>query len=288
MRKSFSELTVLGTIYFVIYMTVFALLIVIPQLLAFKLGLRSNKHSFKLKRVLTSPEVFLGQYFMPVSSSNVVVIKGKDGKLLLRSPPPALPHIVARIREEGEPGVILVTTSHDTFFEKWKELFPQAVVIAQKKDIPVIGNRVKVDIALEDAANVLRNYFVTNWKSTGEALWLEDAVLFIDMPDNRVAASLPCGFGYFPVSLTDPFFWQKLILAGNGFNFRVSGFTIMKSHRDLCKFWAEVVKTTGLIALLPLHGEELVTVDLPRILASTTPLPEYKLLPLRRSPASGK
>jgi len=278
--QTFARFGVFGKACMMAYMFIVTILVAMPDMLMFKLGLRSNKRAFKLKRVLTEPEVYLGEYVMPVAASNCVVIKGKNGKVFIRSPPQALPYIVDQVKEIGEVGAIFVTLSHDTYADKWKTQFPSAVVIGPKPDIPYLNNRCKVDLATEDAAKVLSEYYITRVLLTSKFTAKEEDILLIQLPNNKIAACLGCGFGNIEASITQPFTWRYLIALGSGFKMlRTFSLIFTKSHVEARKFWYdELAKIPNLYALLPLHGPAIVGDHIAQMLAKSGPAPEFSFV----------
>ena len=267
-----------GKILYIIFFVVFFIVVGIPDQITYILGLRSNKKQFNLKRITTSPVVFVGEYAMPTAYSNCVVIKGKDGKLLIRSPPQPLPHIVARIKEEGDVGVIIVSSAHDTYADKWKELFPSAVVIGPKADIPLLNDRVQVDYAAEDADEILSNYHIVKRMAITSFSRYEDHIYLIQLESGKIVASLSCGFSNVPFSFHNPFHWRYMI-PGTGVKInRLYGLVFVKSHANLRAFWQELAQIPGLIGLIFLHGETIMNESLPEILLRSHPGREFQVL----------
>jgi hypothetical protein len=231
----------------------------LPDIIFHKLGLRNN-NKFRLRRVVTSPKVWVGEYIMPVASSNCVVFQGIDDTLLIRSPPEPTPAIVQAIRDEGEPAAFLVSLSHDTWVDKWKELFPAALVICPKADVASVDNRCKVDLTLEDAAEYLRtNFRVVQTINTNDWSRTEDYVLILELEPGKLAASLGCGFCNVPPNITSPVFWRNLMLGLQGLGVKSPyAYFFVKDQAKQQEMWNTLRNMKGLDTLLFLHGEPIV------------------------------
>jgi hypothetical protein len=133
-------------------------------------------------------------YTMRGHSSNCVIIKGSDGKLLLRSPPPFdIPGSLHIINKLGEPGVILASLAHDTFIDQWKQKFPEVKVISGRADLDVISDRVKVDVSIENSGKLLENYFIVKVLPTMFTRY-EDQYLVVQIPGTQNICLMPCGY----------------------------------------------------------------------------------------------
>jgi hypothetical protein len=232
----------------------------IPDMLLHKLGLRNNA-KFRLRRVITEPKVWVGEYTMPVASSNCVVFQGVDGKLLIRSVPEPTEKIVQLIREEGEPAAFLVTLSHDTFVDKWKQLFPSALVICPEMDVAAVQNRCKVDMTLEDAQEYLETNFRVKemLKTTGWTRGCEDAALIVELEPGKLAVSFGCGFCNTPPEVTSVQYWRDLLLGRHGLGLsRTYAYLFAKDPVKAQEMWTRLRNMEGLDSLLFLHGEPIV------------------------------
>jgi len=279
LNEAFENLGVLGRILFILYALLMIILVYLPNRLLSLLRLRSNKSAFTLKGVATTPEVYMANYYTASGISNTILIKGHDKKLLIRSPPPPLPEIVERVTKQGDIGAILVSLTHDTYAAEWKKLFPDAVVVGQAKDIPALNQRVQVDVALEDATDLLKNYFVLKVMPMSRFLRYEDATLLIDLPDSKIAACLGCGFSNDPFSIYEPTTWQGLITGVSLRMHRSFGFIFVKDHRALRKFWQEeLAGVKCLSTLIFLHGEPVIGTHVPELLSKSDPCPEFDFI----------
>jgi hypothetical protein len=272
--ESFKSKSFLGKCQFILGVLATVFSMVIPDQLTYALGLRSNKRNgrFKLKRVITNPPIWVGEYHMPVATSNCIIVKGKDNTLFIRSAPEPTEAIMETIKNEcegAEPSVLLVSLAHDTFAGKWKAIFPKAKIVGQKKDIPTLNVRSQVDIALEDLPKaMLDNFYIKQIISTApDFTRYEDAILILDLPDNKRVALLGCGFNnnqgawYNPLNL-------RYVLAGTfGLGLlRPYSLFFTKSHKRAQQLWEEVAKTPNLIGLIFLHGDALVGTNVPQIM----------------------
>jgi len=238
-------------------------------MLLHELGVRNNHATkFRLRRIITAPRIWIAEYVMPVSSSNVVVIQGKDGGLLLRSPPEPTPAVVQAIRDQGEPTALLVSQAHDTFADKWKHMFPDAIVIAARDDIPAINNRVKVDLALEDAGEFLQNFHIVRTISTAEWTRYEDTVLILELKPGKFAASLGCGFVNEVESMWSPLYWRDAFVGRTGFGIlRVFAYIFARNPEKAQSMWQEIADIPGLSTLIFLHGEPIIDADIKTIMS---------------------
>jgi hypothetical protein len=253
--------TFIGKAMFLMVMLAHFLFLALPDLLLYKVGFRSNK-KFHLKRVITSPKIWVGEYVMPVASSNCIVIQGVDGKVLIRSPPEPTPQIVQQIKEEaGEPAAFLVTLAHDSYVDQWKKLFPSALVICPEMDVKSIQNRCPVDQTLEEAMEYLQtNFRVKNVLSTKE--WTrgcEDFVMIMELEEGKLAASLGCGFCNSPPDVTSPLFWRNLMLGRQGLGLQTSyAYMFVQDQGKAQELWKQLRDMEGLDTILFLHGEPIV------------------------------
>jgi len=261
--------TWLGKFLFVLAVLSHFLLFAIPNMLLHELGVRNNHATrFRLRRIITAPRIWIAEYVMPVASSNVLVIQGKDGGLLLRSPPEPTPAVVQAIRDQGEPTALLVSLSHDTFADKWKHMFPDAIVIAQREDIPAINNRVKVDLALEDAEEFLKNFYVVRTISTAEWTRFEDAVLILELKPGKLAASFGCGFVNDVESMWSPLYWRNALVGITGFGIkRIFAYLFARNPEKAQSMWQEIADIPGLDTLIFLHGEPIIDADIKSIMS---------------------
>jgi hypothetical protein len=153
-------------------------------------------------------------YMMHGHCSNCIIIKGNDGKLLLRSPPPIhTTDAVDTINKLGEPGIILASLAHDSFIDQWKDKFPHVKIISGKTDLEVISDRVKVDVAIEDSGKLLENYYITKVLPTMFTRY-EDHYLVLQLPGRQYICLMPCGYA----NITDPGI-AGLIEGTNGLTF---------------------------------------------------------------------
>ena len=263
-KAGFSEATYLEKL--VAFITLFFLIFFIrlPGAILVKLGFYSNKN-FKLKRVFSSsPEIYSGEYYTGVAISNVIVVKGKDGSLLLRSPPPMIPQVLEEILEIGKPKAILVTVSHDTHSTAWKEKFPDLIVLGSKQDEEVLDKRTKVDVFLEsdEAKELLKNYYVTEIVHTKKWTRIGDEpILIMKLDEKRTCISVGCGISNFvDESYLDPLFFGRLIVGFSG------GFRLLRPYalffsKDLNagqEIWNKLTEIEDLHGLLLVHGKSLV------------------------------
>lgn len=230
---------------------------VIFQALTHKLGLRKNtKENFKLKQV--TPFVYIGVYKTPGFSSNCVIIKGKDGKLFIRSPPAFSPSIVDLILEIGEPSIFFASITHDTYVDQWKARFPNSKVIAEKQDISIVNHRCKVDVAIEDYLQELKdNFYVTQLISRDFSNFKEGNLL-IDLGEGKVGVSMCCGFGNNKFSFSMEGF---TMLVGGALGLRLTrpfSFLFTKNLNQAEGVWKEIYSIPGLYAVFFLHGEPLI------------------------------
>jgi hypothetical protein len=238
-------------------------LLSLPNMILHKLGVRNNSE-FRLLRVTTAPRIWIGEYIMPVGSSNCVIIHATDGSngLFIRSPPEPTPRIIQAIRDEGEPAAFLVSEHHDTFVDKWKQLFPQAQVIAQRADAAIVENRCHVDMILEDSAEFLKKFNIIQAFSTGDWTRYEDCVLIVDMGEGtsiKLAALFGCGFMHRPPQLTSPLYWRNLFVGRQGFGIEsLYAYLFVKDPKRAQEMWRQLRDMDGLDTLIFLHGEPIV------------------------------
>jgi len=127
-------------------------------------------------------------------------------------------------------------------------------VIAPKQDIAIVENRVKVDLALEDAASLLSNYRINRTLPGASCFRYADVAMVIDLPDGKTAVSLPCGFSNNQIALLNPASWKYFIM-GSGFRItRLFSYLFVKDHKQLNNFERDVAKIPNLVCLIPLHG----------------------------------
>jgi hypothetical protein len=260
-RRAFNESrNVFEKILFVFVMISYSILLILPDMVLYRLGIRNNNNrKFRLRRVTTSPRIWIGEYLMPVASSNCVIIQGKDGRLLLRSPPEPTPNIVQAIRDEGEPAAILVTVAHDTYADRWKEMFPRAQVICPRNDMQTVNNRVHVDIALEDAGEFLKTFHVVRTISTAEWTRTEDVVLILQLENGKLAASFGCGIENPQGSIWSPSSWRDVILGRSGLGIsRIYAYLMACNSERAQAMWQEIASIPNLDTLIFLHGEPIV------------------------------
>jgi hypothetical protein len=139
---------------------------------------KAHKKLVPAKAVEIEPgRIWTVEYAMRSSTSNCVIVKGNDGKLLLRSPPPiTTPQVVEVVTAIGEPGIILASILHDTFTDQWKEKFPQAIVLA-----------------FEDNEKLLKeNYNVKVCPMTFTRY--DDQYLVVQLKDKKLSYLMPCGY----------------------------------------------------------------------------------------------
>jgi hypothetical protein len=160
----------------------------------------AHKKLVPAKAVEIEPgRIWTVEYAMRSATSNCVIVKGNDGKLLLRSPPPTtIPQVVEEVSKIGEPGVILASLAHDTFTDQWKEKFPQAIVLAGKRDAPIVSDRVKVDATVEDSEKLLKeNYNIVKVLPTTFTRY-DDQYLVVQLKDKKLSCLMPCGYVNMP------------------------------------------------------------------------------------------
>jgi len=244
----------------------------IPNMILYRLGIFNNHaKKFRLRRIITLPRIWIGEYVLPMgSTSNVLVIQGNDGGLLLRSPPEPTPAVVQAIRDLGEPTALLLTLSHDAFADKWKEMFPLARVIAPRNDIPAINNRVRVDLAIEDAREVLENFHIIQTISTSEWTRLEDFALVIQLhPPQRLAVSFNCGVSNTVEPMSSLSYWRNLLLGRNGLGVpRTFAYLFARNPEKAQQMWHEISQIDGLYALFFLHGEPIIGGDVKSMMSN--------------------
>lgn len=270
-KKSLSELkSVKEILGLCLTIPVLLLFKILPGVLSLKLGL-SKPDQFKLKRVITKPEIWLGKYLAKsgVEEPNCVIIKGKDGTLLMRSPPPLTPEIQRTIEFEGKPCAILVSSAHDTFADQWKQAYPDLVVLAPQAEREVISNRVQVTHTLEDVKGceaLFDNFYIVKsipFNLDNSGFRFADNVLELDLGSGKRALSLTCGFVNNKVSYTNPRSYLKLIQGTAGLRLlRQFSYLFMEDLTKCQSMWRSLATDTPeLRALLPLHGDELISDD---------------------------
>jgi hypothetical protein len=258
--QAYADMTTwFGKAMFLLVTLAHFLVLGLPDMMLQKLGVRNNK-KFHLKQVVTTPKIWVGEYKMPVATSNCVVFQGLDDTLLIRSPPEPTPAVVQAIRSEGEPAAFLVSLSHDTFVDKWKELFPSALVICPEADVTSVENRCKVDLTLEDAAEYLStNFRVVQTISTVDWSRTEDYVLILELEPGKLAASLGCGFRNAPPDVASPLFWRNLMLGRQGLGIQSAyAYIFVKDQDKAQEMWNKLREMKGLETLLFLHGDPIV------------------------------
>jgi len=253
--------TIVGKMLFMVVMFAHFVLMALPDRLLHLFGVRNNSlpGKFRLEKVSESPAIWVGEYVMPVGSSNTIILQGRDGTLFIRSPPEPTQEVIQTIRQLGEPSALFLTLSHDTFGDRWKEMFPNAKILAMGRDAQSVSNRVAVDSDLESATQVLQNFNIERVISISEWSRKEEPVLILNLGQGRKAAMFGCGFTgqSQSSSMLSFWYWRDVVLGRTCLGMMsVYAYLFVKENKssEAQLMWRQISEVQGLDTLLFLHG----------------------------------
>jgi len=196
------------------------------------------------------------------SNSVSTIIRGKDGKLWIRSPPPIKGNeaVLTRIKALGDVAVVYGTHSHDSHVDQWIEAFPGATMMAPKRDTGLISARQQVDVAIEDAVDVRANFGLEIVDNPAQVF--ADPFILVDVGEPHGSALLlPCGFATFDFNVWNPVHWL-LRLSGFAKNstkvsyIRLFSFLFSSTEgmRKAEPVIAQLCALNDVRIIIPLHG----------------------------------
>ena len=262
-QRARAALTMLGAV----------VLLGVPRALGRRLGLLPARSPVRE----VTRGVYVLEYATSHGESNAVIVRGADGGLFIRSPPPTgVPGVVADLEKLGRPAALLCSVAHDTHADEWKQLFPDALVLSARRDVDVVSSRARVDMVLEEAPPAwLANYGI---EAVTVAAYERSADHYIAVRADAGQEGaprlllLPCGIARTPVgdgawllTLASPATWVRQLLGvGTIFNHgvrfvRLANYLFMGDVRPVEAQLRDVVAAdkAGFDGLVFLHGPAL-------------------------------
>ena len=182
--------------FFVLF-PVFACTVAVTRSTSLKDFWRRNRNLEKVSENVY--HVSVDAFYPAMFSTEMGVVKGRDGGLLLHNLVPLQQHTLQQVNKLGPVHFIFVASSmHDTFVEAWVKEFPAAKLIGDFADAPILSNCFQMDGYWQDETvqKVLEENFGMEVRPQ-VGFWMQpikdyaDQTTVITTPSNNVVIIAP-------------------------------------------------------------------------------------------------
>jgi len=194
--------------------------------------------------------------FFKLYPSYMMVIKGKDGNVLLINPIEPQTHTLQQIQEIGPIKAIFVANHfHDTWISQWKDIFPEASFHTVKSMRGQIERSLNINSVIEEDADFSDNFGIAKLHDISVFMrpGIFDYMLSIHSESNKKVLVLPHSATTEGFSLKYFLGWI-LGYTGMGFS-RINNLVYIKDIEGLKEYTLHVLNTLQPNILFAMHGK---------------------------------
>jgi hypothetical protein len=258
LRDAFMTLPLMKKLMLLIWM-----LIIIPlynlNMFLFSRFLNREKNK-NLKKIDENIWVTSGSFFalFPLYSSNMMVVKGKDGTVLIYNPIELQMHTLQQIQEIGPVKAIFVPHYfHDWWLADWKARFPHVSIYTIRNMKPNLERSIHVDNILEDDPDMCENYGILQINDITAMMrpGVSDYFLAMETASKRRLAVLPHVASTEGASLK---YWAGWLLGYSGMGYpKINRLVYVRDPVGLKDYSVYLFETKRPNILFALHGKVL-------------------------------